>query len=387
MNRSTRLGAATAIALSLLATGPSFAATVMLSANDGIETFRDGAYRMIPGAAGGSLTALDISVLPPQILWTLPLQQTAAGPPSGIAVTPNGAIAIVSNPATLDPKDPRKRLNGKELQVFNLGPVPPTPLAAVTLDHHPWGIAIDPSGRHALVADGDGTVTWLRIDGTTVSVIAVVTLGPPSLRTMSTVFTKDGHWALVTRRGDASVSVLRIDGDTITPVRIITVGSNPYEVIVSPGGQTAAVSNIGNNTGDRNSITLIDLRKEPFRAVDTFAVDPTPEGIAFSPDSKTLAINSINGSNLKQVDPFFDAFSHIQLFDLTTRPARSLNTVDVGGNAQGIVFAPDGKSLIVQDFGNNQLRVLKVDPGGLADSAMHVSMPAAPSAVAVYDTQ
>jgi DNA-binding beta-propeller fold protein YncE len=386
MSRAHRLLTMIAVAVSLLATTPSFAATVMLSANDGIETFSDGAYRMIPAATGGSLTALDISTLPPRVLWTLPLQQTAAGPPSGVAVTPNGAIAIVSNPATLDPKDPKTRLNGKLLQAFDLTVSPPKALAPVMLDHHPWGLAIDPSGHHALVANGDGTVTWLRIDGTQVSVIAVVTLGPPTLRTMSTAFTHDGHWALVTRRGDASVSALRIDGDVIAPVRNITVGSNPYELIVSPDGQSAAVSDIGNNTGDRNSVTLIDLRKTPFRAVDVFSVAPTPEGIAFSPDSRMLAVDSINGSNLKRINPFYNASSHIQLFNLTAKPVGLLGTADVGTNAQGLVFTPDGRSLIVQDFARNQLKIFKVGAGGLKDVGMDVPMSTAPSAVAVYDT-
>jgi hypothetical protein len=34
---------------------------------------------MIPGSTGGSLSALDISVLPPRILWTLPLSRRLSG--------------------------------------------------------------------------------------------------------------------------------------------------------------------------------------------------------------------------------------------------------------------------------------------------------------------
>ena len=183
------------LALLTLSSVSASAKVIMLSANDGIETFSNGAYHIIPGSAEGSLTALDVTTLPPRFLWKLPVDQTAAGPPTGVVVTPDGRLAIVSNPAARNPTDPYKRLDGKELQVFDLTSNPPTPLPAVTLDHHPWGIGIDPSGQHAMAADGDGTVTWLSIKGKVVKVISVLTLGPATLRTMSVAFSRDGHWA------------------------------------------------------------------------------------------------------------------------------------------------------------------------------------------------
>ena len=201
--------------------------------------------------------------MPPQVLWTLPAEQTAAGPPCAVAVTPDGSLAIVSNTATRAPHGPGKRLDEKKLLVFDLSSTPPRLAYSIALDRRPWGISIDPTGRHGLVTNGDGTITWLDIEGEQVTVDSVVTLGPPALNTMSTAFTKDGQWALVTRRGDATVTVLRVEGNMIRPERDITVGSNPYEVIVSPDGQYAAVSDIGHNTGDRNSVTLIDLHAPP----------------------------------------------------------------------------------------------------------------------------
>jgi DNA-binding beta-propeller fold protein YncE len=359
---------------------------VLLSANDGIETFENGAYKITPGARGGSLTALSLDSLPPHILWQIPADQTAAGPPHGLAVTPDCELAILTNPATLDPDDGHKRLNGKYLQLFDLTQSPPPAFRKVPLDHHPWGVAIAPDGRHGLVADGDGTVTWLRIDGQTVTVIGVITLGPPSLRTMSTAFTHDGKWAFVTCRGDATVTALRINGDAIAPARDITVGSNPYDVIVSPDGQWAAVSDIGHNTGDRASITMIDLRYAPFRAVDVFSVGATPEGIAFSPDSRWLAVNSINGSNLKIDNPFYQAHSVIQLFDLAGSPVRQIGSAETDPNAQGLAFTPDGKALLVQDFTANRILAFTPSASGLAPTNLSVTLNAAPSALAIYDT-
>jgi DNA-binding beta-propeller fold protein YncE len=361
------------------------AGSILLSANDGIETFENGAYKMTPGTAGGSLTALSLDSMPPHILWQIPADQTAAGPPHGLAVTPDGSLAILTNPAILDPKDAHKRLNGKYLQLFDLTHSPPPAFTKVALDHHPWGVAIAPDGKHGLVADGDGTVTWLKIDGQTVKVLSVITLGSPSLRTMSTAFTHDGQWALVTRRGDATVTALRIDGDSITPARDISVGSNPYDVIVCPDGQWAAVSDIGHNTGDRASITMIDLRHVPFRSVDVFSVGATPEGIAFSPDSHWLAVNSINGSNLKNDSPFFQTHSVIQLFDLAASPVRQIGSAETDANAQGLAFTPDGKALLVQDFATNRILVFTPSASGLAPTKLSVTLNARPSASAIYD--
>lgn len=363
------------------------AGTVLLSVNDGIESFVDGAYRILPGTSQGSLSALDITTMPPRTLWTLPSEQTAAGPPSAIAVTPDGRLALVSNAAIRDPDDSSKRLDEKALLVYDLAQTPPKLAYSLPLDRRPWGIAIGPDGRHALAANGDGTVTWFDIRGGQVTVNAVVTLGPPALRTMATAFTRDGRWALVTRRDDATVTVLRVDGEMPTPERDITVGSNPYMVTVSPNGRYAAVSDIGHVTGDRNSVTLIDLRSPPFRAIDVFSVAPTPEAIAFSPDSSRLAVNSINGSNMKHDDPSSSAHSLIQFFDVSSRPVRELNEIEVGANAQGVAFAPDAKALIVQDFESRSLLVFGIGPAGLLSREYQITMPGAPSAVTTFESQ
>jgi DNA-binding beta-propeller fold protein YncE len=121
--------------------------------------------------------------------------------------------------------------------------------------------------------------------------------------------------------------------------------------------------------------------------VDVFSVGPTPEGTAFSPDSKMLAVDSINGSNLKHSDPLYASHSLIQLFDVSARPARLLATTYVGSNAQGLAFAPDGKSLIVQDFASDNPLVFGVVPSGLTPLKFQIPLPGAPAGVAVFDSR
>ena len=50
------------------------------------------------------------------------------------------------------------------------------------------------------------------------------------------------------------------------------------------------VGNIGRGTGDADTVSLLDLQKEPWRIVDTVSVGQTPEGIQTSPDGRFAAV-------------------------------------------------------------------------------------------------
>jgi DNA-binding beta-propeller fold protein YncE len=165
----------------------------------------------------------------------------------------------------------------------------------------------------------------------------------------------------------------------------MTVGSNPYDVIVSPNGKFAAVSDIGNNSGDRASVTLIDLRSVPFRAVDVFSVGATPEGIAFSPNSTIMVVNSIDGSNLKVGNPFRTAESYIQLFSLNGPFIKLLGATPVGPNAQGVAFTPNGQAVIVQDFACECLNFFAIKSAGFVRYGKPFPMKGAPSALTLFD--
>ncbi len=367
-----------------LVASPVRAGTILLSANDGLQTFTDGAYKMRPHPGLGTLSAFELSAGSPQPLWQVPLEQTAVGPPTAIAVTPDGTLALVANPATIDPADLGKILRTSDLQVVVVAPNAPTGVAHVDLHHHPWSVAMAPDGRLAVTANGDGTVTLLRIVGADVTVIRDVPIGTSQSLDTGVAFSRDGRYVLVSRRHDDVVTLLRVGADDLTPVRDVTVGSNPYEIVMSADGRLAAVSNIGRNSGDADSVTLIDMADEPVHAVGVIPVGPTPEGLAFSPNSHWLAVNSINGSNLKRDDPFHRDHSVIQLFDIGSGPARLAGSVEVGPNAQGLSFTPNDETLIVQDYAADALTFFDVGRGGLRASGEVIHADGGPSALAVF---
>ncbi len=93
--------------------------------------------------------------------------------------------------------------------------------------------------------------------------------------------------ALVTRDGDHKVSVLAIDGNTVTDTkREMTPGQRPYPLDITSDGKFAVITNIGTGSGDADTASLIDIKANPPRVVDTITVGQTPEGLKVSPDGK-----------------------------------------------------------------------------------------------------
>jgi DNA-binding beta-propeller fold protein YncE len=54
---------------------------------------------------------------------------------------------------------------------------------------------------------------------------------------------------------------------------------------------------------DADVVTLVDVSKRPFSAVQQISVPSSPEGVAISPDGKWIVVSSMAGSNLTAIDP------------------------------------------------------------------------------------
>src|SRR4029077_18158345 len=123
--------------------------------------------------------------------------------------------------------------------VIDLKSSPPKLLGTVDVGGQPCGIAITPDGKLALVAiRSSGTVSVLSINGKTVAVTDTIKLGDEKYGPSGIAITPDGKTALVTRDGDHFVSLLSIDNGKVQPgKRDITVGIRPYGVTIHPSGR------------------------------------------------------------------------------------------------------------------------------------------------------
>ena len=242
--------------------------------------------------------------------------------------------------------------------MIDLKATPPTTIATLTAGNGAAGVSINRAGTMALVANrAAGTVSVFTISGKTVTPAGSVALdarsGPSHV-----AFTPDCKTALVTRDGDHKISVLSIDGAKVEYTkRDINAGLRPYSMEISAKGDVAVVGNIGIGQGDADTISLIDLKANPPRVVDTVSVGQTPEGVSISPDGKFAAASVMNGSNKPKASPFFNDFGLLKIYSIKNNKLAPVAEAKVGHWCQGVAWSKDSKTVMVQCMVERQLQM------------------------------
>jgi len=131
----------------------------------------------------------------PRIVATLPLENSIVGPPTNLAISPDGSIALVADSMTVaEENGTRKMVPTDKLFVIDLKANPPALAQTVTVGKQPSGLSFSPKGDMALVANrADGTISVLKVDGTNVTQTDTVQVAPG---VSHVVFTPDGKHAL-----------------------------------------------------------------------------------------------------------------------------------------------------------------------------------------------
>lgn len=156
----------------------TWAGHLVVSANDGKYPQVDGAYKVADPPEPDTLTILDVSSFPPKVVAEIEVMHGPAGPPNGVALTPDEKLALVSNTNKIDPKDKTKVVPEHTLQIVDLESSPPKVISRLSLGRGPLGVSISRKGDLALVAHAsDGTVSVLTIDGKTIKHIGNVKVG------------------------------------------------------------------------------------------------------------------------------------------------------------------------------------------------------------------
>lgn len=374
-------------ALLLLASHAVQAADWVVSSNDGKYQRVQGRDTYPDNPSVDTLTVLDASVFPPRVAQTVPVENGIQGPPQAAAISPNGQLALVAAPTRYD-RGAQKLVLDTFLQVVDLSAKPAT-VTRVELGSHPQAVAFDRSGQWGMVTCVDGGIRPLRIEGSKVSVLQSIHLGDKRLA--GVVFTHDGQHVLASLRDEQGLGVLELsDGQWVDSGDRVSAGVAPYSVDVSSDGHWAVVSNVGlaglagykgRLAGDADSVTLIDVSKTPFRAVQQISVPSVPEAIAISPDGQWIAAQSIDGSNLLPDNPGFRPAGRVTLFKLHQGHAEKVNDVADGNSSQGMVFTADSKHLIVQFNVEKQLGLYSLEKGRLVDTHQRIKLDAGPASL------
>ena len=339
------------------------AAQIAVSSNDGKVVLNNGTVSVPANPVDDTVTIIDLGVSPPKIVAELKAPSSVVGPPQNLAVAPDESFALVAATMKLDPADPKKQVPDNRLSVIDLKASPPAVIATLEAGLGPSGIAINPAGTLALVANyREGTVSVFTISGKTLTATGKIDFGDPKAGPAAVTFAPDGKTALVTRDGDHRISVLAVEGSTVTDTkRIMTGGHRPYAVQVSPKGDIAVIGNQGANAGDIMPVNVVDLKGKAPRIVNTVDVGQYVEGLAFSNDGNYLAVIPQNGSNLAPSHPFYNDYGLLVVFSVNGTTLTKVDEVKIGQWPQGVVWSRDGKTLLAQSMVDNALAVVSFD--------------------------
>jgi DNA-binding beta-propeller fold protein YncE len=309
----------------------------------------------------------------PKILATLPLQNSIVGPPTNLAITPDGKLALVASSIdVIKDGDNLKNVPDTKLFVIDLTTSPPATISTIQTGKQPSGMAINRTGNLAIIANrADNTVSVLNISGKTVGVVDTVALGPagvPSQLPSAVAITPDGKHALVAKALANGVALLDIDGTKVSYKGYdMTTGVFPYNVQITPDGKLALVNNLGNPAGvadgQVDTVAVIDLELNPPRVVDHVVVGDTPEGLAMRPTGGYAVSILTNGSggSAPQTAFFNHEHSVAVLLKIEGKKVRKVGETELGGLTEGIAFSPDGNYVYAGNFNDQDMTVLRLE--------------------------
>jgi Lactonase, 7-bladed beta-propeller len=369
---------------------PGVSAQLAVSANDAKVKLVDGKVEVLTSPLPDTVTIIDMRANPPKVLAELEVPNSVVGPPLNVAISPKEDFALVTSNQKIDPADPTKTVADDKVTVIDLAPmktslfkritkavgvskdtVPvPKVLATLQAGMGAAGVSINKAGTLALVANrNEGTVSVFTISASTVTAAGKVKVGEEKSGPSSVVFSPDGRRAFVTRDNDHRIVVLSVDGSKVEATqREISAGLRPYGLDVAAKGDVAVVANIGTGGGDADTISVIDLKLEPPRVVNTYTVGQTPEGIKISPDAKFVAVVVNNGSNKSVNSPFFNSNAVLQIWARNATQLTKAAELPIGRWCQGIAWSSDSKTLLVQCMVEQEISIIRFS--GLAGRSL-----------------
>ena len=366
-------------ATSLLATSVlSFTAAAQLavSSNDGKGILVAGVNTVPDSPPADNISIIDLNVTPPKVLATVIVPTSLVGPPQSVAIAPDESFALVTAATQLDPNDKKKLVPHNIVSVIDLKAKPPAVIQTIEAGVSATNVAINPSGTLALVTNrGEGTVSVFTIAGKTLTAAGKIKLGDAASSPNSVAFTPDGKSALVTMGGEHKTALLTVTGNNVENAkRDIYGGLRPYPLGISPRGDWAVIGNVGMGGGDNDTISLIDLKANPVRVVDTITVGMTPESLTVAPDGKHVVVTVINGSSRPPGSPFLNPTCLVPVYAVENMKFRKVAEAKAGVWCQGAAWNKTSTLLLVQSMAHQNIQMFKFDGKSLtAAGAIPVS--------------
>ncbi|MCX7512150.1 YncE family protein [Frateuria hangzhouensis] len=289
------------------------------------------------------------------------------GPPSSVAVSADGALALVTASFRRDPADPGKLVPDDRLSVIDLTASPLRVVQTLHLGLSPSSVRISPDGRIALVmSNPDDRLIVLSIEGHHASIVQRLTPlkgGGPH----AAAFAVDGKRVLITLPDAQKVGMYAIDHGRLRlpAIRELTAGVTPFAVAFCGTSGYAVVNNFGSASGDTDTVSLIDVSGALPRVIDTASVGPAPEDVACSPDGRYVAASVQNLSNRPATAPFHATQSKLVVLEIAGKRLRRVAETSTGAWAEGAGFLDDSRTLFIQSIVDRSMAFYRIEGGQL----------------------
>lgn len=356
----------------------SHGAEYFLSGNDEKIYWDDaGNTLFLPDSDKDSIDVLMIGSDPsrPEVVATLPVENSIFGPPANAVVTPDQRFAYVANSMKwVEEGGKWAGVPNNEIHVLSVGKDAEL-LKTIKLSgkgRQPSGMDLTADGAFLLVGcRAGGTVLVFRTKGADLETVAEIEIGGP---VAGISIEPSGRRALFLKKPEHKVGILHLDFKeerfSFDPAEDINVGQEPYNVCVSPLGDIALVNNqgpTGGNDGNVDTVSVIDLTAARPYVCDQVAVGDGPEGLAFSPDGAFAVSVCINGSQNAEASPVNAWAAHdgalAAILKIEGKSVKKVAAYEVGGMAEGAVFSQNGEYLYLGNFLSGDLSVLKRHEG------------------------
>ena len=323
---------------------PRFSGRMLVVASDG--DMQASAYQ---GDVLGPTMPDTLSIIPldtPVRHWSaaaIPVTNSVIGPPSALALTPDGCHVIIAETKGQAPAGrPEAKIAdlppGRTITVVNIAdPRRPRVVERLAGAPNPISVTVSPDNRLVVIAyDTKGTATAplvvYRLDGdqlTAPETPAIPGFNPGDVLKNATFDPKSGLLGVVFAK-QPRFSLMRLSAET-GPLTLRAVGNqvplatSPFMVRFTPDGRFALVNDIDPPQGSddvRGTVTSIAIA-EPYgrgrirnRVVSVARAGLLPEGMAISPDGRLLATSNLERTAYSASDPRHGSFASTTLMRL-----------------------------------------------------------------------
>jgi len=357
---------------------------VIVSGNDEKVVWNEAGQAVFLPPGKDTISFIDITEREsPKILTSIALENSIFGPPTNVAVSPNGELALVANSVTQTGDGEKwKPVPDNKVYIFDLKANPPKQVGMVEVGKQPSGLDISKKGDLALVTNrADNSISVLTISGKDVKLADTIAMGDSVAHV---AISPDGTKALAVKPVVNKVALLKIDaGKVVYEKYDMPTGIFPYNIDIAPGGHIALVANngaAGAADGNVDTVSVIDLDASPPRVIDHVVVGDAPEGFAISPKGDLALAILVAGNSDKKA--FFSRKNGTAvMLKIDGKKVTKVGEVEVGSLAEGVVFSPDGTYAYVGNFIDSDISILKINGTQVANTGKKIKLPGHPASL------